>query len=66
MPATFPSPGHGSSWCPDRGANADGRRLRHRQTLFTLAAMLRYGWRRWLNAGEVFSVYTGVLATLSP
>lgn len=35
-------------------------------TLFTLVAMFRYGWRRWLDHGEVFSVYTAVLATLSP
>ncbi len=30
-------------------------------TLITLAGMLRYGARRWLDHGEVFSVYTGVL-----
>lgn len=35
-------------------------------SMFTLGAMLRYGWRRWLDHGEVFSVYTGVLATMSP
>jgi hypothetical protein len=35
-------------------------------SVFTLGAMWRYGWRRWLDHGEVFSVYTGVLATMSP
>jgi hypothetical protein len=35
-------------------------------TAFTLAAMLRFGWRRWLDHGEVFSVYTGALATMAP
>lgn len=32
----------------------------------TLAGMARYGVERWLDHGEVFSVYTGLLATLSP
>lgn len=35
-------------------------------TAGTLAAMRRFGIERWLDAGEVFAVYTGTLATLSP
>lgn len=35
-------------------------------TLLTLAGMWRYGVRRWLDNGEMFSVYTSVLATMSP
>jgi hypothetical protein len=35
-------------------------------TAVTLLGMWRYGVRRWLDHGEVFSVYTGVLAALSP
>ena len=35
-------------------------------TALTLAGMWRYGVRRWLDHGELFSVYTGVLAALSP
>lgn len=35
-------------------------------TAGTLAAMHRYGIERWLDAGEVFTVYTGTLAGLSP
>lgn len=33
---------------------------------FTLLGMARYGTRAWLDNAEVFSVYTGMLATLSP
>jgi hypothetical protein len=35
-------------------------------TLVTLGGMARFGVARWLDAGEAFSVYTRVLATLSP
>ena len=35
-------------------------------TLLTLGGMARYGVARWLERGEAFSVYTRVLATLSP
>lgn len=35
-------------------------------TVVTLVGMWRYGVRRWLDHGEVFSVYTTVLASLSP
>ena len=35
-------------------------------TLGTLYGMYRYGIERWLDSGEVFTVYTGTLATLSP
>ena len=28
--------------------------------------MYRYGIERWLDSGEMFSVYTGTMATLSP
>jgi hypothetical protein len=35
-------------------------------TAVTLGGMWRYGVRRWLDHGEVFTVYTGVLAALSP
>jgi hypothetical protein len=35
-------------------------------TAVTLVGMWRYGVRRWLDHGELFSVYTGVLAALSP
>lgn len=34
-------------------------------TLVTLVAMRRYGMERWLERGELFSVYSGVLARLS-
>jgi hypothetical protein len=35
-------------------------------TAGTLAAMHRYGIERWLDSGELFTVYTGTMATLSP
>jgi hypothetical protein len=35
-------------------------------TVVTLAGMYVYGRERWLDHGEVFSVYTGTLARLSP
>ncbi len=35
-------------------------------SVFTLAAMARYGREVWLDHGEVFSVYTSTLALLSP
>lgn len=35
-------------------------------SLLTLGGMARYGVARWLERGEVFSVYTRVLGTLSP
>ena len=35
-------------------------------TIGTLVGMHRYGIQRWLDSGEVFTVYTGTLATLSP
>lgn len=35
-------------------------------TVGTLFAMHRYGVERWLDSGEVFTVYTGTLASLSP
>lgn len=35
-------------------------------TLVTLGGMARFGVARWLERGEAFSVYTRVLATLSP
>ncbi len=35
-------------------------------TLATLGAMWRWGVRTWLDHGEAFSVYTGLLALLSP
>src|SRR5215213_3321416 len=35
-------------------------------TLLTLGGMARYGVARWLERGEAFSVYSRVLATLSP
>lgn len=35
-------------------------------TVLTLAAMYAYGRERWLEHGELFSVYTGTLALLSP
>jgi hypothetical protein len=35
-------------------------------TLLTLTGMWVYGRERWLDHGEVFSVYTGTLARLSP
>jgi hypothetical protein len=35
-------------------------------SLLTLGGMARFGVARWLERGEAFSVYTRVLATLSP
>ena len=35
-------------------------------TLGMLAGMYRFGIERWLDSGEMFTVYTGTLATLSP
>ena len=35
-------------------------------SLLTVGGMARYGVERWLERGEAFSVYTRVLATLSP
>src|SRR5215211_4247639 len=35
-------------------------------TVFTVAAMFRYGVDTWLDRGEAFTVYTGMLASLSP
>lgn len=35
-------------------------------TVVTLAGMWRYGIRRWVEHAEMFSVYTTVLAALSP
>ena len=35
-------------------------------TLGMLAGMYRYGIECWLDSGEMFSVYTGTMATLSP
>jgi hypothetical protein len=35
-------------------------------TIATLAAMWRWGIDEWLDQGEAFSVYTGLLALLSP
>ena len=34
-------------------------------TLAMLAGMYRYGIERWLDSGEMFTVYTGTMATLS-
>jgi hypothetical protein len=34
-------------------------------TAFTLTGMYRYGVERWLDSGEMFTVYTGTMATLS-
>jgi hypothetical protein len=35
-------------------------------TVGTLVGMYRYGIDRWLDSGEVFTVYCGVMASLSP
>jgi len=35
-------------------------------TVATLAAMFRWGTDRWLDQGEAFTVYSGLLALLSP
>jgi len=35
-------------------------------TVVTLAGMYRFGTERWLDSGEMFTVYTGTLAALSP
>jgi hypothetical protein len=35
-------------------------------TVLTVAAMHRFGTETWLDRGEVFSVFTGLLASLSP
>jgi len=35
-------------------------------SLFTLWGMKRYGTERWLDSGEGFSVYSGLLALISP
>jgi hypothetical protein len=35
-------------------------------SVVTLAAMHRWGVRAWLDSGEAFTVYTGMLALLSP
>jgi len=35
-------------------------------SLMTVVGMHRFGIERWLDSGEMFSVYTGTLATLSP
>lgn len=35
-------------------------------SVLTVTAMLRYGVDVWLDSGEVFSVFTGLLASMSP